>query len=203
MFDSGISAAELISELKEEIDVALPIPNKYYVQWLNSLEHLIYTEFIKEQNEIILTDITQNPIEISSLSVGDNESDVRFEDIYTIYADNHQLIKSTLTSAQIFMNTWYKAGEDIGYHVFKPPEEFRIIYFVKPKLKTTDENDNISEQNVCVPIEFIDMVKAKLRGESYKLANEDAVAAKWINDYNILLENFKVWISTKSSQFGM
>ena len=57
--------------------------------------------------------------------------------------------------------------------------------------------------NVMVPLEFIDLVKAKLRGEAYKLANEDVLSAKWLNDYNILLENFKMWISEKNSNFGI
>ena len=61
----------------------------------------------------------------------------------------------------------------------------------------------IDNSNVMVPLEFIDLVKAKLRGEAYKLANEDDIAAKWLNDYNILLETFKAWISEKSSNFGL
>ena len=54
-----------------------------------------------------------------------------------------------------------------------------------------------------LPVEFIDLVKAKLRGEAYKLANEDNHAAKWLNDYNTLLETFKAWIADKSANFGM
>ena len=62
---------------------------------------------------------------------------------------------------------------------------------------------NVNDVNVMLPIEFIDLVKAKLRGEAYKLANEDSIAAKWLNDYNTLLETFKAWIADKSSNFGM
>ena len=54
-----------------------------------------------------------------------------------------------------------------------------------------------------IPLEFIDLVKAKLRGEAYKLVNEDGIASKWLNDYNILLETFKLWITSKSSNFGI
>ena len=54
-----------------------------------------------------------------------------------------------------------------------------------------------------VPVEFIDLVKAKLRGEAYKLVNEGEIAAMWLNDYNILLETFKAWISEKAPNFGM
>jgi len=54
-----------------------------------------------------------------------------------------------------------------------------------------------------LPIEFIDLAKAKLRGEAYKVANEDSLAAKWINDYNMLVETFKAWIERERANFGM
>ena len=54
-----------------------------------------------------------------------------------------------------------------------------------------------------LPPELIDLAKAKLRGEAYKLANEDGLAAKWLNDYNVLLETFKVWIQSKAPAFGI
>ena len=52
-------------------------------------------------------------------------------------------------------------------------------------------------------IEFIDLAKAKLRAEAYKVANEDNLAAKWINDYNVLVETFKAWVEEKRATFGI
>ena len=222
MFDSGISVKELIKELNAEVDIALDIPNATYVQWLNSLQHLLYTEVIKEQR-MTLCGYGEPPIFGTAINKGfkhievhfnlvlgyEDENPPRFEDIYTIFFNGVQLIKSTLTSGTIFPNTYFKENNNIGCYVYveeNNPDfkyDWQIIYFVKPALVKVDDNDEIIDANVMVPVEFIDLVKAKLRGEAYKLANEDGVAAKWLNDYNILLETFKSWIADKSSNFGM
>lgn len=196
MFDSGISVKNLIYELKGEVDIAIPIPDETYITWLNSLQQLLYTETIKEQKKFKLLTPNSSPISISSIEVENGENKPRFEDIHTIYADGVQLIRSTVTSGVIFLNTFYKDNNNIGYNTEKTPSELTIVYFVKPALAT-------DTSNVMVPIEFIDLVKAKLRGEAYKLANEDNLAAKWLNDYNVLLETFKVWLADKSPIFGM
>ena len=203
MFDSGISIDNLVSELKQEVDIALPISNKSFVLWLNSLVHFLYTEFIQEQNKIIVDGTDDCIINLGEILMPDDEAAIRFEDIYTVFADTKQLIKSTVTSGNIFPNTFYKMDNNLAYNALFQPKEIRIIYFVKPKLKAVDENDNIEPGNVMLPIEFIDLVKAKLRGEAYKLSNEDSLAAKWLNDYNILLETFKAWLNSKQPNFGM
>ena len=209
MFDSVISVKDLVEELRNEVDVALDIPATTYVQWLNSLQQVLYTEVIKEQKKTVLKTSSNDKISISSISVGNDENRPRFEDIYAIYADNVQLIKSTPASGVIFPNTFYKDNNDIGYHTANVPDEFTIVYIVKPSLYDVVENDDgdynivAGNTNVMVPIEFIDLVKAKLRGEAYKLANEAELSAMWLNDYNILLETFKAWIADKSPNFGL
>lgn len=200
MFDSGIKASALIEQIENEADIAIPIAKENYVSWLNALEQLLYTEIIQEQGKIELDGVKGSVIGIDTLNVPNGENAVRFEDIHAIYADQTQLIESTVASGVIFPDTYYKIGNDIGVNLKREPEKVKIIYFVKPELKTTD---NISTKNVMIPVEFIDLVKAKLRGEAYKVANEDSIAAKWINDYNILLETFKAWISEKQPEFGM
>lgn len=205
MFNSGIKVKDLISQIDDEADVAYPISNPNYIQWLNALEQLLYSEIIQEQGEIVLTDF-QLPIVLSDLDVPDGEAEIRFEDIHAVYADNVQLIKSTLTSGVIFPNTYFKLQNNLGLNFEnkgKKPEKLKIIYRVRPVLKKVDANNNISDEYVMVPVEFIDLVKAKLRGEAYKIANEDSLAAKWLNDYNVLLETFKAWLSGKQSEFGM
>lgn len=202
MFDSGISVKDLVEELNTEVDIALDIPNATYVQWLNSLQQLLYTEVIKEQKKTTLQ-YAENPVSITLLNKTENENTPRFEDIHTIYADKVQLIKSTLTSGVIFPYTYYKDNGNIVYNTDYKPENLTIVHFVKPALVTMTTHGNINDANVMIPIEFIDLVKAKLRGEAYKLANEDELSAKWLNDYNILLETFKAWIGEKSANFGM
>lgn len=208
MFDSGISVKDLLKELNTEVDIALDIPDATYVEWLNSLQQLLYTEFIKEQKRIVIASPSESPIGMDFIKVETNENQPRFEDIHAVYADEIQLIKSTVTSGIIFPYTYFKDNNKIGYNTTRTvdgvmivPSELQIVYFVKPKL--IDSKNIADDDNVMIPIEFIDLVKAKLRGEAYKLANEDSLAAKWLNDYNVLLETFKLWLSEKASNFGL
>ena len=84
----------------------------------------------------------------------------------------------------------------------KAPNFIKLIYHIKPKMIKVNENDEIQDGNVMIPIEFIELVKSKLRGEAYSLENEYGPASNWLNNYNILLENFKQWLSDKTQQFG-
>ncbi len=200
MFNSGITAYDLIEQIKDEADISYPIPDASYVLWLNALEQLLYTELIREQGRIELDGVSGDVVDLDTLTVPNGENAIRFEDIHAIYADDTQLIESTVASGVIFPDTYYKIGNNLGLNLTREPGTLKIIYFVKPELKT---ELNIGTKNVMLPIEFIDIAKAKLRGEAYKIANEDSLAAKWINDYNVLLETFKAWLSGKQSEFGM
>ena len=205
MFDSGISVKNLIDELKNtEVDIALEIPNATYVQWLNSLQQLVYTEIIKEQKSSEITDLgTSNTIKMQDLQISEGENTPRYEDVHAVYADDMQLIKSTFASGVIFPNAYFKNNNDLCYSTSFVPKKIRVIHFTKPALIEVDDEDVIDDSKVMLPIEFIELAKAKLRGEAYKLANEDEIAAKWMNDYNVLLEVFKAWISEKMPTFGL
>lgn len=206
MFNCGITAKELIDNLKEEVDIAIPIPDASYVLWLNELEHLLYTEIIQEQRIFAenIENIDGHILSVCDIPISKGESPVRFEDIYTVYVDGVQLIKSTVASGAIFPNTFFKNGNNICFNISKNIKDIKIVYFVRPALKAVDEGGNAkNDEYINLPIEFIELVKDKLRGEAYKLANEDALAAKWINEYNVLLETFKAWINNKAPRFGM
>ena len=118
MFDGKISAADLITDIISEADVAYPVSERSYVGWLNATEQLIYSEIIKEQREICLKgeDIEKNVIKLSNISVPAGEDNIRFEDIYTVYVGSKQLIKTTLTSGKLFDDTYYKSAENLGFN---------------------------------------------------------------------------------------
>ncbi len=206
MFDSGITTGTLIEQVKDEADIALSLPNSSYVLWLNAAEQLLYSEVIKEQRmaEYTVPENFNNVITLSSLTHVAGEDFVKFEDIYAVYADEKQLIKSTLTSGVIFPDTYFKTAADnghnnLGLNLSDVPEKIKIIYFVRPEPKTSAT----STINVKLPVEFLELIKAKIRGEAYKAANEDALAAKWINDYNVLLETFKAYLAARQPEFGI
>ena len=115
-----------------------------------------------------------------------------------------QFIKTTLASGYIFPDVYFKYNDnEIGFYTeeqWGPSTWANIIYFVRPALV---KDVGIETATIMVPAEFIDLGKAKLRGEAYKLANEDSLAAKWLNDYNVLLETFRAWITDKSPNFGL
>lgn len=199
MFDSNIKVKDMIELIKDEADIAISIPDGSYILWLNALEQLLYSEIIKEQGAITLDSVSKS-VSMDELDVPDGEDAVRFEDIHAVYADETQLIKSTAASGTIFADTYYKLQNKLCFNLKLHSAKLKIVYIVRPALKTSD---NIKSAHVMLPVEFIDLAKAKLRGEAYKLANEDSLAAKWLNDYNVLLETFKVWLSEKSPKFGM
>ncbi|MCH5213193.1 MAG: hypothetical protein J1G06_09265 [Oscillospiraceae bacterium] len=214
MFDSGITAKELIEDIQSEADIEIPIPDKTYIEWLNAVEQLLYGEIIQEQNEATLGvllhtaeipdggeyEYSYHVFSLSNIDVPGGADKIRFEDIITVFAGPVQLIKTTAIGAagQQFPNCWYKAGDAVKVYtnIYSSIDAF---YNVRPALKTPD---NYSDVNVRVPYEFISLVKAKLRGEAYKLANEDMLAAKWLNDYNAQLQDFAAWIQAKQPQFG-
>lgn len=201
MFDSGVSAKTLIEELQNEVDCALPIKNSCYVEWLNAFEQMLYSDIIAEQKEMCITKAA-SPIVVEELEHNAQESAPRFEDIHAVYIGGRQLIKTNLTSGDIFDYCYYKSDNKL---YFKPHngENVRLIYLVRPKLKTVDEGDNISNENVMIPPEFLPMVRAKLRGEAYLLSNEYGPASNWLADYNAQLETFKQWIASKTAAFGL
>ena len=202
MFDSTISASDFIAEVKSEVDVALPITDASYVTWLNSLEQFLYSSIIHEQHRIIAPPPYTGTVYLSNLPIGGNEAAIRFDDIYTVYADSTQLIKTNAASGRVFEDCYYKYNNDMAYSLAKTPNTLSIVYYIKPALKKI-VNGNITGGNVMLPIEFIELAKSKLRAEAYMVENEYTPAANWMNNYNVLLENFKQWLNERAAQFGM
>lgn len=192
MFNSNIKVSDLINSIREEADIAVPITYDSYIAWLNSLEQMLYSEIIKEQEKTFVEVPTVN---LASIAVPEGNSNIRYEDIHAVYRDGLQLKETTVASGTIFPNIYFKTENNLAH-----TKGLEIIYIVRPKLKTVE---TMEDDFVMLPPEFIDLAKAKLRGEAYKLANEDGLAAKWLNDYNVLLETFKVWIQSKAPAFGI
>ena len=203
MYDSGLTAAALITLVQAEADISTTIPTASYYRWINEVEQTLYTEIIKEFKSIVI-DSPTSPVAMTAVTVGTTENQAIFEDIYKIYADGKEMQKAGITSTLSLKNAksiWYKSGGAIGFMLAgnDTASEINVIYAVRPKLKA--EADSPS-QNIKLPAEFLELLCCRLRGEAYKLANEDGIAAKWLQDYNTYVEDFKKWVKNHNQGYG-
>lgn len=226
MFDSGITAAQLVSELKKETDIAMPVPNSVYADSINYVQQMLYAEIIREEGIISFPadadadGINIEPVpndnnpeltlyEVNIAEAPEEQDKIRFEDIRLVYWGGVELIKSTAAACRIFGNAYAKSARG-GLITLSVDERTKnaadgrvnIIYYKRPKLIRADRN-GFTDGNIMLPAEFIDLIKTKVRGEVYKTVNEDSLAAKWLNDYNSILESFKMWIGGTAPTFGI
>lgn len=199
MYDSGMTASALISAVKNEADISVTIADSVWIRAINTVEQLIYTEILKEYSSVKVSADTET-LSLSGISVASNVAPLAYDDIIKVFADDIELVRAGIVGATEFpeKDLYYTDyNGNLIFNITEYAENITIIYRLRPKLKTTAGSDK-----VAVPPEFLDMVAAKMRGEAYKIANEDGLAAKWLADYNAQLESFKVWATTRNDRYG-
>lgn len=199
MYDSGIKCADLINSVISEADISIMVSDESWYRWLSSVEQFIYTEIVNEYASYDV-EFSGEKIALSSITVPSDCDKLTYDDIVAVYADGIMLEKSGIIGATDFSDKdLYYTDYDgsIVLSINGTPGTIRIIYRLRPKIKGVK-----STANVFVPIEFIDMVAARMRGEAYKIANEDGLAGKWLGDYNTQLESFKVWAAKRDTRYG-
>ncbi len=203
LFHSGIYAKSFIKGLQSEIDSALPIPDDTYISWLNETEQFLYTGLIQSPVPVEFTadydsgTPIENPLECC-----------RFCDVVSVYASydsrlGRQLIKTERNKAHLLHDCYYDVDGKIGYNLSPILsdclEKITVFKIDKPTLKTTD---NWATEDICVPTEFAEMIRSKLRANAFMLCGEYATASNFIALYNSLLETFKAWIASQPRIYG-
>lgn len=207
MYNSGISVKQLVEQLKSEISVSAVITDDSYVQWINTVEQTVYSEVIRELRLLTLTDTLTSPVKFESipfLRIADDESYIVYDDIHKVFANGVELAHTTIVSGYRFNeNAYWRENNGIGYRLEDGSiaDVLEVYYHVRPKLKTIGSlSDNVEQ--IRLPPEWIELVSARCRGEAYKLSDADELAAKWLNDYNIALGNFKLWVAGNTVTYG-
>lgn len=202
MYNAGITADELIKTVESEADVSFAIPRETWIRAINTVEQFLYMEILKEYIAVRIpyADVVDNSIELSSVPVNEGAAVPNYDDVIRVFADENEVERSGAVGAVEFPEKqlyYTRYGGDLTLALEDYPDEIVLIVRLRPKLK-----DNDGADLVAVPPEFVYMVAAKMRGEAYKIANEDALAAKWLSDYNAQLENFKVWAMARNARYG-
>lgn len=207
MYDSEVTTADFINGIKDEIDIASVVPDTAFVRWLNTVEQTVYTELIREMRLVHMAVDYHNGDDTPSFYLSDitpnyDEGEVIFDDIVKAYVDGIELDRVSLISGTAFDNIgmYYKNGDRVMVKTLVPATEVSVIYVTRP-VKKAIENGELPEETVKLPAEWLEIVASRLRGEAYKMVNDDNLSAKWLNDYNLYLEQFKVWL-TKNKVYG-
>lgn len=203
MYDSGITARSLISNVSSEADITIPIDSDSWYRWINAVEQFIYTEILNEYTSVTLNyaELTNDTINLNNdITTANGCAAPNFDDIIKVYADETELDRTSVISWLIFVDKPLYYPDYVGnikMNLTGCPESIIVVYRLRPELKSS-----LSDGNINIPVEFIDMLAARMRGEAYKIANEDNLSAKWLSDYNIQLESFKLWASRRNERYG-
>jgi len=205
MYDSGVTAKAFIDSLIQEADISIEIPYTSMLRWLSAVEQFAYTEILKEYKRCTM-DLTQEPfdvIRLDTLPIPEGAAIPIYDDIVRVYGEKGQEIRKAGAVAGYEFPDFDLYYTDYDGHLILSTRieqaEITVIYRIRPEIKT---EDNKAALNVALPPEYLDMAGAKIRGEAYKIANEDGLAAKWLADYNTQMENFKVWAASRNERYG-
>ena len=205
MYDSGVTAKAFIATLDEEVDIALEVPYASKLRWLSAVEQFAYTEVLKEyaRTTLDLTRLGMDIVNLRMLPVPDGAAVPVYDDVIRVYGEDGQEIDKASPVAgyefpekDLYYATVYG---DLVLSTRMEQSQITIIYRIRPVVKIDEATD---EYHVALPVEYLDMAGAKIRGEAYKIANEDGLAAKWLADYNQQVENFKIWAASRNERYG-
>ena len=205
MYDSGITVSAFLDSVDQEADISIEIPRTSPLRWLSAVEQFAYTEVLKEyvKAEIALDTYPSDVIDLKNLPVPVGAAIPVYDDVIRVYGEQGQELRKSGAVAGYenpdydLFYTDYNGG--LILHTRIEQSRITIVYRVRPEIKT---QDNESLLNVALPVEYLDMAAAKIRGEAYKISNEDGLAAKWLADYNQQVENFKVWAISRNERYG-
>ena len=203
MYHSGFFASDIIETVRSETNDNSSVSEVYFCNWINGVEQLLYSDVIKEQRfcEISFKD----RIEFGELPIEAACEDVpRFDDIKHIYgitADGKKVEFEYATAESVFRgvqrdNSYYFNGHTIHISA-KGYDKLIVLWVARPCPKRVMGGKILG--SIMLPPEFIEMVYCKLRTEKYRLTNDDALCAKWAEEYNYHLLNFKNFIEARRS----
>jgi len=198
MYNSNVTISSLIEQIESEADVITRIEDEFYLKWVNIVQQTLYKELIEQYSHSEVE--TNGDLYLDDIEVTSEQAPVEYDDIVKIYIDGEELTKASVITAFTIPDKdiyYYDSANSVVRIRCKTPyDKTNVVYRVRPKIAEE------TSEYIYLPYEWLEMLAAKIRGELYKIANDDVMAAKWLADYNTQLESFKVWIMKRNSRYG-
>ena len=181
LYSSTVTGTELITSVKAELPIVPLPPDAAFVRWLSSFEQLVWSEVIRQERRAE-TKVANGIIALDGIPVPE-------------YLDGVQAQHGNAEQGYLFSPECAVYREDGARQLAVDGTENGIsatlIYTVRPMRRAGTVADQTAV--IALPEEYIELAASRLRGEAYRAANEDELAAKWLADYNARLEAFTAW----------
>ena len=190
-YRSNIPVSHLIMAVADDIDVFPAIENASYIAWYNDIVQSIYKSIIKPY--IIVKTKAHGTVKLSNVFIPGGVSFPEGAQMYLeINGTRRKLLIVDREQDLIFRDSAYIGSDEIkiNSNLLDSSPDLVIELLMPPTVVTAD---NMSDITVPFPIEYHDMIAAKLKGEAFKMCNQDNTAAKYLNDFNASLEDFKAY----------
>lgn len=205
MFYSGISAQKIKESIEAETQINTEIPAELWCMWINMTEQLLYSDVICEMRYAELD--FSDEVLFDELPFDDEFEDFpRFSDICGIFAVSGNGEKTELEESE--PKSFFRGVQGEFSYLFDGGkirisadgdfERLLILRYARPVPKRVISGLIIGE--IMLPPEFCEMIVCRLRGEAFRLINDDVLCAKWIGEYNAHLENFKAFIDRRRAK---
>ncbi len=196
IFTSSTTAKLLIDDVMEDLGLYEPPARADFYKFFNECLTRLYTEVICHCSSVEMTTangfITYNDLMVKA------EQSVSGADICAVAVKSpfNPIMRATPFTQKLLTSTTpcYVCEKDRITFNSTTRQTYLIFYTYRPSTVTAG---NESTLQVALPAEYHNLLRAKLRGEAYKLANEDDLAAKWLGEYNLLLEDFCRYVAVK------
>lgn len=205
MFDSGYPAEKLIEEVEKETNLAFPVTRESYASWLNLCEQGLYSDIIREEKaeEVPFA----QGIDVRELSCDGFVDMARPDDIRSVFltldGKTEEVEKLSLENYLRGFGTGFVYACEGNRFVFRRSDErtdgtLTFIRTIRPIPKRVI-GDAVTG-TIMLPEEYLELMRCRLRGEKYRLMNEDVMCGKWISEYNYHLQMFTAFIEARRAR---
>ena len=199
MMHATKTAAALIDEALACMGLFAPPDRAFFCEVMNECLSRLYTDILRECASVTLP-IVGGALALDAIP-SPTEEGVREEDVFALALDGRdaRYLPPDLAAAASGASAPFYTVTDGKIIPLCEASEARISFVLRPPLCREGE-----EESYEIPLapEFLPLLSARLCGEGFRRAGEDALAASWLADYNHRLSDFAVYVETAKGKRG-
>jgi hypothetical protein len=199
MMHASKKAAALIDEATAAMGLFSPPDRAFFRDVMNECLTRLYTDVVCESARVSLAP-TEGRVPLSQI-LSPSGAAVREEDVLSVSLDgiDARYLAPDRTAAATGASAPFYTVTGGAIMPLSPARDVCVCFLVRPPLC---EEEGEADYEIPLSLEFLPLLFARLCGEGYRRAGEDALAAKWLADYNHRLTDFAAYMAAAKARRG-